>query len=200
MSLNITLLLVCLLISHWCSYEAWAGNKVSSSASSAPPPCATTCFSEPCGTAGLRYGKYCGVGHTGCPGVEPCDEIDKCCMAHDSCVGDGMGIFDVKCHTELKDCLKAIPKSAKPFEGNTCPWDTVKKAITAGMDLGIAFGSLLKGGQGGGDGNVDLGSLLGNLGGGVQGGGGAPHHHQGGKRRKKTKTTTTNNNAYDGEL
>ena len=108
-----------------------------------------------------------------------------------------MGIFDVKCHTELKDCLKAIPESAKPFEGNTCPWDTVKKAITAGMDLGIAFGSLLKGGQGGGDGNVDLGSLLGNLGGG--GGGGAPPHHQGGKRRKKTKTAT-NDNAYDGEL
>ena len=118
---------------------------LSSSSSSASAACARACLSEPCGTADLRYGKYCGVGHTGCPGEAPCDALDACCERHDKCVGDGMGIFDVKCHTELKECIAAIPKDAKPFEGNTCPWPKAKEAITAGMDLGIAFGSLLSG-------------------------------------------------------
>lgn len=35
---------------------------------------------------GIRYGKYCGVGWTGCPGEEPCDELDACCKVHDECV------------------------------------------------------------------------------------------------------------------
>ena len=35
----------------------------------------------------IRYGKYCGIGHSGCPGEEPCDDLDACCMVHDSCVG-----------------------------------------------------------------------------------------------------------------
>jgi len=36
---------------------------------------------------GIKYGKYCGVGYSGCPGEKPCDDIDACCMAHDDCVG-----------------------------------------------------------------------------------------------------------------
>jgi hypothetical protein len=34
----------------------------------------------------LRYGKYCGVMYTGCPGEKPCDAFDACCMVHDACV------------------------------------------------------------------------------------------------------------------
>ena len=34
----------------------------------------------------IRYGKYCGIGHSGCPGEEPCDDLDACCMVHDNCV------------------------------------------------------------------------------------------------------------------
>lgn len=34
----------------------------------------------------MRYGKYCGVSYTGCPGEAPCDAIDACCMLHDQCV------------------------------------------------------------------------------------------------------------------
>lgn len=37
--------------------------------------------------AGIRYGKYCGVGWTGCPGEKPCDDVDACCKIHDECVG-----------------------------------------------------------------------------------------------------------------
>ncbi len=35
----------------------------------------------------LRYGKYCGIGYTGCPGAVPCDGLDRCCMVHDQCIG-----------------------------------------------------------------------------------------------------------------
>ena len=31
----------------------------------------------------LRYGKYCGILYSGCPGEKPCD---ACCMVHDHCV------------------------------------------------------------------------------------------------------------------
>ena len=36
---------------------------------------------------GIRYGKYCGVGWSGCPGEKPCDDLDACCKVHDDCVG-----------------------------------------------------------------------------------------------------------------
>lgn len=35
---------------------------------------------------GIRYGKYCGVGWSGCPGEKPCDDLDACCKIHDECV------------------------------------------------------------------------------------------------------------------
>ena len=35
---------------------------------------------------GIRYGKFCGVGWTGCPGEKPCDDLDACCKIHDECV------------------------------------------------------------------------------------------------------------------
>lgn len=34
----------------------------------------------------LRYGKYCGLLYSGCPGEKPCDGLDACCMYHDKCV------------------------------------------------------------------------------------------------------------------
>ncbi len=32
------------------------------------PPCARTCHEEACTDFKLHYGKFCGVGHGGCPG------------------------------------------------------------------------------------------------------------------------------------
>lgn len=48
---------------------------------------------------GIRYGKYCGVGWTGCRGEKPCDDLDACCKIHDECVGK-KGIFyaTIVCH------------------------------------------------------------------------------------------------------
>jgi hypothetical protein len=39
----------------------------------------------------LRYGKYCGIGYTGCAGEAACDGIDSCCLAHDHCIGSDLG-------------------------------------------------------------------------------------------------------------
>lgn len=49
--------------------------------------CSRTCESDHCTTAPfLRYGKYCGILYSGCPGERPCDPLDACCMHHDNCV------------------------------------------------------------------------------------------------------------------
>ncbi|KAL3744389.1 hypothetical protein ACJRO7_013630 [Eucalyptus globulus] len=34
----------------------------------------------------LRYGKYCGLLHSGCPEERPYDGLDACCMKHDICI------------------------------------------------------------------------------------------------------------------
>ncbi|WMV37881.1 hypothetical protein MTR67_031266 [Solanum verrucosum] len=48
--------------------------------------CSKTCVAENCNSIGIRYGKYCGVGWSGCPGEKPCDDLDACCKIHDECV------------------------------------------------------------------------------------------------------------------
>ncbi|KAL6585871.1 hypothetical protein OROMI_002515 [Orobanche minor] len=48
--------------------------------------CSKTCVVEDCNTLGMRYGKYCGVGWSGCPDEKPCDDLDACCQFHDQCV------------------------------------------------------------------------------------------------------------------
>uniref|UniRef100_A0A2P2JPD0 Phospholipase A2 homolog 1 n=1 Tax=Rhizophora mucronata TaxID=61149 RepID=A0A2P2JPD0_RHIMU len=48
--------------------------------------CSRTCVAMNCNSIGIRYGKYCGVGWTGCPGEKPCDDLDACCKIHDECV------------------------------------------------------------------------------------------------------------------
>ncbi|CAA3009259.1 phospholipase A2-alpha [Olea europaea subsp. europaea] len=49
--------------------------------------CSRICESKFCGVPPfLRYGKYCGLLYSGCPGEQPCDRLDACCMKHDQCV------------------------------------------------------------------------------------------------------------------
>ncbi|XP_010267030.1 PREDICTED: phospholipase A2-gamma-like isoform X2 [Nelumbo nucifera] len=48
--------------------------------------CSKTCVADNCNSVGIRYGKFCGVGWTGCPGEKPCDDLDACCKTHDECV------------------------------------------------------------------------------------------------------------------
>ncbi|XP_015082961.1 phospholipase A2-alpha-like [Solanum pennellii] len=49
--------------------------------------CSRTCESKFCAVPPfLRYGKYCGIMYSGCPGEQPCDALDACCMKHDLCI------------------------------------------------------------------------------------------------------------------
>nr|GEX41993.1 phospholipase A2-alpha [Tanacetum cinerariifolium] len=49
--------------------------------------CSNKCESSFCKVPPLlRYGKYCGILYSGCPGEKPCDELDACCMKHDACI------------------------------------------------------------------------------------------------------------------
>jgi hypothetical protein len=51
----------------------------------------------------LRYGKYCGILYSGCPGEKPCDALDACCMVHDHCV-------------DTHNSTASIPLSLSPSE------------------------------------------------------------------------------------
>ncbi|RXH74690.1 hypothetical protein DVH24_029411 [Malus domestica] len=83
--------------------------------------CSRICVAE--NSVGIRYGKYCGVGWTGCPGEQPCDDLDACCKIHDDCVGN-KGMTDIKCHEKFKRCIKKVHKSGKDGFSKQCPYDT----------------------------------------------------------------------------
>ncbi|KAL8236452.1 hypothetical protein R6Q59_017533 [Mikania micrantha] len=87
---------------------------------------------------GIRYGKYCGVGWTGCPGEKPCDELDACCQIHDKCVEE-KGMTNVKCHEKFKRCIKKVQKSGKAGFSIDCPYDTAVPTMQQGMDMAILF-------------------------------------------------------------
>ncbi|XP_062183129.1 probable phospholipase A2 homolog 2 [Phragmites australis] len=84
--------------------------------------CSRTCESEHCTAAPLmRYGKYCGVSYTGCPGEAPCDALDACCMLHDACVqATDNDYLNMWCNQSLLDCVATARPSTATFEGNRC--------------------------------------------------------------------------------
>ncbi|KAJ4838682.1 hypothetical protein Tsubulata_003114 [Turnera subulata] len=105
--------------------------------------CSRTCVTQNCDSIRLRYGKYCGVGHTGCRGEPPCDDVDACCRVHDECTGI-KGVTSIKCHQQLIRCVKRARKSRKPGFSRVCPVSTIVPAIIRGMNmaiLGSSFGS-----------------------------------------------------------
>eukprot|EP01064_Diplonema_japonicum_P038969 TRINITY_DN9644_c0_g1_i1.p1 TRINITY_DN9644_c0_g1~~TRINITY_DN9644_c0_g1_i1.p1 ORF type:complete len:295 (+),score=97.19 TRINITY_DN9644_c0_g1_i1:51-887(+) len=120
-------------------------------------PCATKCEARDCKNAlGLRWGKYCGMGHTGCieqkeidgkfkpVPVEPCDAYDKCCMGHDDCVGK-KGMLNTGCHNDLKTCLaNAIEANEKTWQETqkikpTCEAKDLVATMTGGMNIANMF-------------------------------------------------------------
>ncbi|GFY98431.1 phospholipase A2 family protein [Actinidia rufa] len=98
--------------------------------------CSKTCVAENCNSVGIRYGKYCGVGWTGCPGEKPCDDLDACCQIHDECV-EKKGLVSVKCHQKFKSCIKKVHKSGKVGFSRECPYDTAVPTMVQGMDMAI---------------------------------------------------------------
>ncbi|XP_058074036.1 probable phospholipase A2 homolog 1 [Magnolia sinica] len=101
--------------------------------------CSKTCVAQNCDTVGIRYGKFCGIGWTGCPGEKPCDALDECCKLHDECVGK-KGMTDVKCHEKFKSCMKKVRKSGKIGFSQDCPYETAMPTMMQGMDMAILLG------------------------------------------------------------
>ncbi|CAA2989966.1 probable phospholipase A2 homolog 1 [Olea europaea subsp. europaea] len=95
-------------------------------------------YSKCVAAVGIKYGKYCGVGWTGCPGEKPCDDLDACCKIHDECV-EKKGLTNIKCHEKFKRCIKKVQKSGKIGFSNTCPYDTAVPTMVQGMDMAILF-------------------------------------------------------------
>ncbi|XP_019192379.1 PREDICTED: probable phospholipase A2 homolog 1 [Ipomoea nil] len=103
--------------------------------------CSRTCIAENCGSIGIKYGKYCGVGWTGCPGEKPCDDLDACCEIHDECV-EKAGLTNVQCHEKFKKCIQTVHKSGKEGFSSDCPYDTAVPTMVQGMDMAILFSQL----------------------------------------------------------
>ncbi|XP_078439775.1 putative phospholipase A2 homolog 1 [Wolffia australiana] len=103
--------------------------------------CSRSCAAQNCNSIGIRYGKYCGVGWTGCPGEEPCDELDACCKIHDECVGKN-GMASVKCHESFKRCIKRIRRKNTAGFSRDCPYEVAMPTMIQGMDMAILFSQL----------------------------------------------------------
>ncbi|KAK6941413.1 hypothetical protein RJ641_026790 [Dillenia turbinata] len=108
--------------------------------------CSKTCVAEKCNTIGIRCGKYCGVGWSGCPGEKPCDDLDACCKIHDECVDKKAfcfpGMTNVKCHEKFKTCIKKVQKSGKAGFSMDCPYDMAVPTMVQGMDMAIMLSQL----------------------------------------------------------
>ncbi|KAK9199547.1 hypothetical protein WN944_014739 [Citrus x changshan-huyou] len=81
--------------------------------------CSRTCVAENCNSVGIRYGKYCGVGWSGCPREKPCDDLDACYKIHDECV-DKKGLTNIKCQEKFKRCIKKSSWDLDPGEVLKC--------------------------------------------------------------------------------
>ncbi|XP_058733166.1 phospholipase A2-alpha-like [Vicia villosa] len=69
------------------AYALNIGAETTGVAVSVSKECSRQCESSFCSVPPLlRYGKYCGLLYSGCPGEKPCDGLDACCMSHDQCV------------------------------------------------------------------------------------------------------------------
>ncbi|KAF8093575.1 hypothetical protein N665_0383s0199 [Sinapis alba] len=111
--------------------------------------CTRTCIAQNCdicfSALSIRYVKYCRIGHFGCPGEEPCDDLEACCMAHDNCV-DSNGMTNISCHKKFKQCLNRLSKSIKQSKNKKvsfskqCPYSQVIPTMNQGMDIGITIG------------------------------------------------------------
>ncbi|KAK9076889.1 hypothetical protein SSX86_005224 [Deinandra increscens subsp. villosa] len=109
--------------------------------------CSNTCESSFCNVSPLlRYGKYCGVLYSGCPGEKPCDELDACCMKHDSCISaNNNNYLSEVCNKDLLGCVERFKTAgSKAFKGNTCEVSDVTNTISAVMKAAVLAGRYIQ--------------------------------------------------------
>eukprot|EP00316_Scyphosphaera_apsteinii_P009939 CAMPEP_0119325468 /NCGR_PEP_ID=MMETSP1333-20130426/65877_1 /TAXON_ID=418940 /ORGANISM="Scyphosphaera apsteinii, Strain RCC1455" /LENGTH=254 /DNA_ID=CAMNT_0007333457 /DNA_START=70 /DNA_END=834 /DNA_ORIENTATION=- len=112
----------------------------------AASPCSSKCTHSNCHDFNIRYGNYCGVGHTGCTGIKPCDEYDACCEAHDNCV-TAQSVASQPCHARLQACLQsALDNGSKTWvevehgePSAACSAHTIVQTMQGGMQLASLF-------------------------------------------------------------
>ncbi|XP_039126866.1 phospholipase A2-alpha-like [Dioscorea cayenensis subsp. rotundata] len=108
--------------------------------------CSRKCESEHCTVPPfLRYGKYCGILYSGCPGEKPCDGLDACCQTHDACVqAKHNDYLSQECNENLLDCIEKYKKSgAASFKGNKCMVQEVVDVITIVIEAALLAGRVL---------------------------------------------------------
>ncbi|GLI67833.1 hypothetical protein VaNZ11_012115 [Volvox africanus] len=108
-------------------------------------PCARRCHTINCDNMNIRYGRFCGVGHGGCPGVKPCDPVDRCCQKHDACVAKH-SVFKAECHTSFLKCLdRHVGKDHEGFAPDKCPYSIVIPTMKTGIEMAMMFTSNFQG-------------------------------------------------------
>ncbi|KAK9099723.1 hypothetical protein Scep_023153 [Stephania cephalantha] len=118
----------------------------SGSAISVSKDCSRKCESEYCSLPPLlRYGKYCGLLYSGCPGEKPCDGLDACCMKHDVCIQyKNNDYLSAECNKEFLDCMDMFLKSGGyTFKGNKCDVEEVVDIISVVIEAALLAGRIL---------------------------------------------------------
>ncbi|XP_020105053.1 phospholipase A2 homolog 3 isoform X2 [Ananas comosus] len=107
--------------------------------------CSRTCESEHCTVPPfLRYGKYCGILYSGCPGEKPCDALDACCMTHDACVqAHNNDYLSTGCNENLLNCLARVKEGGQTFRGNKCMIEEVVDVISLVIEAAVLAGRVL---------------------------------------------------------
>lgn len=67
---------------------------------------------------GIKYGNYCGLGHSSETLAEPIDALDRLCQIHDICVTQ-RGLFDCYCNMQLYYGLAYENGTMRPFGNDT---------------------------------------------------------------------------------
>jgi hypothetical protein len=107
--------------------------------------CSRVCTAQDLTSLSLKYGKYCGVGYSGCEGEPPCDAYDRCCKRHDKCVGSsGISESDLACHDVFKKCLAKAEAKGEASFSNDVDVSALVKTMSQGMDLASMFAGMMK--------------------------------------------------------
>ncbi|KAJ6699774.1 PHOSPHOLIPASE A2-like protein 2-RELATED [Salix purpurea] len=107
--------------------------------------CSRKCESEFCSVPPfLRYGKYCGLLYSGCPGEKPCDGLDACCMKHDACIqAKNNDYLSQECSQKFISCMNKFKTGARTFKGNKCKVNEVIDVISVVMEAALLAGRAL---------------------------------------------------------
>ncbi|KAJ8480039.1 hypothetical protein OPV22_023766 [Ensete ventricosum] len=118
---------------------------VNSGITASKQQCSRKCESDHCTVPPLlKYGKYCGIMYSGCPGEKACDALDACCMVHDACVQSKHDYLSQECNENFLHCIAGVRASRKgTFKGNKCMVEEVVEVMTLVIEAALLAGRVL---------------------------------------------------------